>query len=174
MARNKNRLPIAVIDNTLLTRLIQLEIVEFLPFIFQKILIPIEVQKESYKARNKHKQRLRKIIGEMKGFFEICNKDDFLNKEILKTLLDLGEASAIAQAEYTKSAIIIDEKKGRKQAELRELEVISTIKIFFLLKESGVIEEIKPFLDKLVDDLGFYLSKKLRISFLEEAGELFD
>jgi uncharacterized protein len=171
MAKNRKSLPIAVIDNTLLSRLTKLEIVKLLPIIFQKILIPVEVQKEAYKAENK--KRLRNLISEMKGFFEICNKDDFLNKEILKTILDIGEASAIAQAEYVNASIIIDEKKGRKQASMRELEVIPTIKILCLLKENGVINEVRPFLDKL-DELGFYLSKNIRNLTLKQAGELAD
>jgi predicted nucleic acid-binding protein len=48
----------------------------------------------------------------MPSFFILCKEDDIFVKEFLKTLLDDGEAAAIAQAEFTNSALIIDEKKG--------------------------------------------------------------
>ena len=49
--RSKKRgLPYAVIDNTLLTRIVQLEVAQFLPLLYQQILIPPEVKKEAYKA----------------------------------------------------------------------------------------------------------------------------
>jgi predicted nucleic acid-binding protein len=170
MPRNKTfGLPVAVIDNTLLSRLAQLDIAEFLPLIFDKILIPIEVRQEAFKASNK--RRLRNLLNEMQGFFVLCNQDDFLVKELLKIDLDEGEAAAIAQAEYTKSALILDEKKGRNQATKRELEVFPTLKILCLLKEVEVISEVKPYLDKLIK-MKFHLSLKLYNSTLKEVREL--
>lgn len=170
MVRNKKvGLPVAVIDNTLLSRLTRLEIAELLPFIFQKILIPLEVREEAFKAANK--KRLRNLLNEMQGFFVLCKEDDFFNKEILKTLLDEGEATAIAQAEFTNSALILDEKKGREQAEKRELKVFPTLTILCLLKEFGAISEVKPYLDKLIK-MKFYLSKKIYISTLKDVGEV--
>lgn len=170
MPRNKTfGLPVAVIDNTLLSRLARLEIAELLPLIFDKILIPIEVRQEAFKAPNR--RRLRNLLNEMQGFFILCNEDDFLVKELLKIDLDEGEAAAIAQAEYTNSALILDEKKGRSQAEKRELIVFPTLKILCLLKEFGGISEVKPYLDKLVK-LKFHLSVKLYNSTLKEAGEI--
>lgn len=53
-------LPTAVIDNTLLTRLVSLEVANFLPYLFKYILIPPEVKREAYKAPSKGKRRLQK------------------------------------------------------------------------------------------------------------------
>src|SRR2546423_12809410 len=100
MARRSKRrgLPIAVTDNTLLTRLVALEVAELLPYLFKQILIPPEVKREAYKAPHKGKRRLRKLLGEMSGFFVDCYEVDELVKDYLKADLDEGEAAAIAQA----------------------------------------------------------------------------
>lgn len=42
-------LPSAVIDNTLLSRLVSLDVAELLPYLFKRILIPPEVKREAYK-----------------------------------------------------------------------------------------------------------------------------
>ena len=80
----KGGLPIAVIDNTLLTRLVLLEIADFLPWLFKQVRIPPEVKREAYKAPHKGKRRLRKLIAEQAGFFIDCHEADEGVKEILK------------------------------------------------------------------------------------------
>lgn len=164
-----SKLPEAVIDNTLLSRLTRLGIAEYLPFVFSKIYIPVEVREEAYKAANR--KRLRNLLNEMSGFFALCKEDDFLNKEILKTLLDIGEASAIAQAEFLNTSIILDEKKGRKQAEQREIIVYPTLRILLLIKKSGFIPKVKPYLKKLKKS-EFFIDDKLFDKVLKEAQEL--
>lgn len=165
----KSKLPTAVIDNTLLSRLTRLDIAKLLPYIFAKILIPIEVREEAFKAPNR--RRLRNLLNEMQGFFVFCKEDDIFVKEFLKTILDAGEASAIAQAEFTSSALILDEKKGRKQAEMRELQVFPTVSILCLLKEAGAISEVKPYIDKLIQ-MQFRLSVEIIQITLKRVREL--
>ncbi len=169
MAQSKiPNLPIAVIDNTLLSRLAGLTIVEFLPLIFAKILYPPEVLAEADKGPQA--AALRKLLDEMTGFFELCTQDDLLNKEILKTILDAGEAAVIAQAEFTNSAVILDERKGYAQATKRELQVFRTGKILCLLKEAGAISEVKPYLDNL-KSLGFHLTSHAYQAILQQVDE---
>ena len=78
MSRSVKRrgLPQAVIDNTLLSRLVRLEVAEFLPLIYQHVLIPPEVKREAYKAPHKGKRRLQKLVNEMAGFFVDCTEVD--------------------------------------------------------------------------------------------------
>ena len=163
------KLPTVVTDNTLLSRLTALEIADFLPLIFTKVLIPVEVRKEAFRSRDK--RRLRNLLNQMSDFFVYCQQDDYLVKEFLKESLDEGEASAIAQAEYTGSALILDERKGHGEAVKRDLPVFRTTKILSMLKEAGFIPAIKPYLDKL-NETGFYLSSRIYNSLLRKAGEL--
>jgi predicted nucleic acid-binding protein len=164
-------LPIAVIDNSLLSRLVELEIAKFLPFLFKQILIPPEVKREAYKAPHKGKRRLRKLINEMSGFFIDCNEFDELIKAYLKVDLDEGEAAAIAQADYTQSILLLDEKKGYKRAEKMQITIIRTANLLNMLKKSGAIAEVKPYLLRLVEELGFYLKEKERQRLLAEVEE---
>ena len=165
-------LPVAVIDNTLLSRLAELGLVELLPYIFKQIRIPPEVKREAYKGRNK--KRLRNLLNENSGFFIDCYEADIANKEILKTIkgIDEGEAAVIAQAEATNSVVITDDKKGSEQALNRELEVFRTGKILYLLKETEAINKVNPYLYILVVKLGFNLSEKDKEAILKLAGEI--
>lgn len=173
MARQSKRggLPNAVIDNTLLTRLVKLEIADFLPLLFKRIRIPPEVKREAYKAPEKGKRRLRKVINEMTGFFVDCREVDRFTFEFLKADLDEGEAAAIAQADYTQSVLLLDENRGYKRAGLMQLTTIRTANLIIRLKEAGAISEVRPYFDKL-EKTGFYLSAEVRKRLLEEAGEV--
>src|SRR5262245_2981508 len=132
-------LPHAVIDNTLLSRLVELDLAEFLPFLFKLILIPPEVKQEAYRTPHGIRRRLRKLIRESSGFFVNCRQVDASVKEILKADLDAGEAAAIAQAEGTNSVLLIDEQKGSRRASTMQIKVVRTGKLLNLLKEAGAI-----------------------------------
>ncbi len=85
--------------------------------------------------------------------------------------LDLGESSAIALAlENPNSLLIIDEKKGRKIAKAMGIDVTGTLGILIKAKSKGVIEKVKPILDKL-ESANFRISPSLRASVLKQAGE---
>ena len=64
--------------------------------------------------------------------------------------IDKGEASAIALAiELSDSVVILDDYKARKFAESLGIQIIGTIGIIIKSKRQGVIESIKPFLQKI-------------------------
>ncbi len=163
-------LPLAVADNTLLTRLVQLEVAQFLPLLYKHILIPPEVKREAYKAPQKGKRRLRRLFNEMAGFFMDCIEADALIKNYLQADLDAGEAAAIAQADYTKSHVLIDENKGYNRARLMQLTAMRTTRLLVLLKQAGAIPEVKPYYEKL-EETGFYLKASVRKKLLAEVRE---
>ena len=172
MARRPKQhgLPVAVIDNTLLTRLVNLEIAQFLPLLFKLVLIPPEVKREAYKAPHKGKRRLRKLVREMAGFFVDCYEADVFTKDFLKADFGEGEAAAIAQADYRKAVLLLDERDGYKRAEVMKLTTIRTVNLLNMLKAADVISEVKPYYQKL-EDTGFYLKAEVRRQLLAEAGE---
>lgn len=170
MTVKRRGLPIAVIDNTFLSRLVRLNVAELLPLLFKQVLIPREVKREAYKAPGRAKRPLRRLIGEMGAFFVDCDRADEVIKNILKVDLDEGEAAVIAQAEHTGSVALLDEKRAFRRAETMDLTVIRTTRILTMLKEAGAITAIKPYLEELVK-AGFYLSEELRARLLLEADE---
>ncbi len=164
-------LPFAVVDNTLLTRLVALEIAEFLPWVFKQILIPPEVKREAYKAPHKGKRRLQKLIREMGGFFVDCHEADEGVKEILNVDFGRGEAAAMAQASHTDSILLIDERAGHKRAKTMQISVMRTTELINKLKlEAQVIETVKPYYDRL-QKTGFYLGSRVRRQLLADVGE---
>ena len=77
---------------------------------------------------------------------------------VLSNELDKGEAEAIVLAmENEISDILIDEHKGRRLARLNGLQPIGTLGVLIQAKKAGYIAELKPCLDKLVEN-------KIRIS----------
>ncbi|MCD6133897.1 MAG: DUF3368 domain-containing protein [Deltaproteobacteria bacterium] len=66
--------------------------------------------------------------------------------------MDKGEAEMITLAEEMNAeAVLIDDLKARKIAKLRGLNVIGTIGVLLDAKEKGVIKELKPLLDELIE-----------------------
>ena len=172
MGPSKQRgLPFAVIDNTLLSRLVALEIAEFLPWVFKRILIPPEVKREAYKAPHKGKRRLQKLVREMAGFFVDCYEADEGVKEFLRADFGSGEAAAIAQASHTDSILLIDERAGPRRAKTMQISVMRTTELIIKLKvEAQVIESVKPYYDRL-EETGFYLRSSIRKQLLADVGE---
>jgi predicted nucleic acid-binding protein len=161
--------PVAVIDTTLLSRLVDLEIAERLPWLFRLILIPPEVKREAYKGPGR--RRLRNLVREMSGFFVDCYEANEFTKDLMKIDLDEGEAAAIAQAEHKQSIVLLDERKAFKRAEAMQLTTIRTTRILTMLKEARAIPAVAPYFDKLAKT-GFYLQDEVRRKLLVEAGEL--
>jgi predicted nucleic acid-binding protein len=107
----------------------------------------------------------------MGGYLVDCYEVDEIIKNILKADLDEGEAAAIAQAEHTRSVVLLDERKGFKRAETMQLTAIRTTRILTMLKEARAIAAVTPYFDKLAST-GFHLQDKVRRKLLAEVGEL--
>jgi len=164
-------LPLAVIDNTLLSRLVDLELAEALPWVFKLILIPPEVKREAYKTRHGGRRRLRNLIREMTGFFVNCREVDESIRDFLKADLDAGEAAAIAQADFKEAILLLDEERGFKRATTMQITVVRTLRLLNMLKDAEAIREVRPYHEKL-DKLGFFMTLEDRNQLLNEAGEL--
>ena len=79
--------------------------------------------------------------------------EDPVNKKyqsILETFLDKGEASSIALCiEKEKCLLIIDELKGRREAEQLKIDITGTIGVLILAKQFGYIDSIRGDLQEL-------------------------
>lgn len=91
----------------------------------------------------------------------------------LQAELDEGEAEAIALAEELRAdAVLIDEAAGRNVASQLGLPVLGTLGILLRAKQRGMVREVRPLLDKLQQQLQFYISPNLRDDILRLAEEL--
>ena len=90
----------------------------------------------------------------------------------LRTELDRGEAEAIALAiELNADRLIIDERLGRKIAEQSGIAIIGVLGILIAGKNRDLINEVKPLLNRLTEQTGFWLERKLYRSILQLVGE---
>ena len=73
--------------------------------------------------------------------------------------------------EKNASALLIDERKGARVARAYQLVPIGVLAVLNKAKDIGLIPAIKPELDRLRDEIGFFLGEELYQRILEEAGE---
>lgn len=91
--------------------------------------------------------------------------------QMLRSLLDAGEAAALALASrHGADLVVIDERRGREMARRMNLRVQGTLGLLLHGKRSGEISAIAPLLEALVDH-GFWISEAVLARVLDAAGE---
>jgi predicted nucleic acid-binding protein len=88
----------------------------------------------------------------------------------LSERLGKGESEAIVLAQGLGGILLIDDSKARKEAERIGIECIGTLRILKEAKEKGLIERVKPVLDRL-RDFGLRIKNDLYLLFLESLEE---
>ncbi|QLE49997.1 DUF3368 domain-containing protein [Nostoc sp. C057] len=82
--------------------------------------------------------------------------------EALSNELDIGEAEAIALALETKAdQVLIDERRGRLVAGRLNLGYIGILGILVEAKSQRLISAVKPLLDALINQAGFWVAEPL-------------
>jgi uncharacterized protein len=93
--------------------------------------------------------------------------------EALSNELDVGEAEAIALAvEIQADQVLIDERRGRLVAARLNLRYTGILGILVEAKSQGLISEVKPLLDALVNEAGFWVTESLYNSVLRLVNEI--
>ncbi len=86
--------------------------------------------------------------------------------------LDPGESETIALGiELDTSLVLMDERDGRYRARRLGLRPMEVVGVLLLAKERGLIPEIRPRLDALRVDAGFWLSESVYQQAVAVAGE---
>ena len=102
---------------------------------------------------------------------EIISVSDKAKQELLEIQVDKGEASAIAIAlEHENTFLIIDDNKARKLAHNLQLDFTGTIGVIVAAKQKGIIDSIKPILEK-IKETNFRISAELELQALIQAKE---
>ncbi len=93
--------------------------------------------------------------------------------EALSNELDIGEAEAIALAvEIQADQVLIDERRGRVIATRFNLHYTGILGVLVEAKSRGLIAEVKPLLDTLISEAGFWVAEALYNSVLRLVNEI--
>ena len=94
-------------------------------------------------------------------WIKIVSVKDKKYQEFLETQVDIGEASAIALAkEMNNPLLLLDDLKARKLAKKLNLKFTGTLGVINKAKQTGVINKVKPLIDKLLAT-NFRISKNI-------------
>lgn len=105
------------------------------------------------------------------AWVDIKSVDDNTTLATYAEKVDLGEASAIALAlELPSPLLILDDLKGRNLAFQLKLKFTGTLGVLVLAKQTGIIDELKPYFEK-IRQTDFRISPGLLQTILESIGE---
>ncbi len=145
------------IDASCVIALDHLDLLPKLSVLFDRVLLPKAVREELFKRRAT-KDRIQANLRDL-AFLEACDRYDKAAVEVMLTYAkrgptkDRGEAEAVGQAAAVGASVIVDEKSGRRLAELFGLECHGTLwvlKRLFDLELLGPAEVTKG-LDRLLE-----------------------
>jgi hypothetical protein len=140
--------------------------VEILKDIFNEIIVPQAVYNE---IKSKESFGYKEVDYD---FIKVKSVKGELYKDLLLGQLDPGELETIFLAKELKAdLVIIDENIAYKTARNAGLNVIRTLSILLRAKEKGILSELKPLLDEMIEK-GRWYSPGVYENFLKKAGEL--
>jgi uncharacterized protein len=145
---------IVVSDTSPISNLIQINALDLLQQIFGNIVIPTTVFEELCVIPT------QKTILENTTWINVHQVRDIMAVRALEAILDKGEAEAIVLAQELEAReLLIDERKGRTEAERRGLNIVGILGILIKAKHEGLIPLVKPYLDALLE-VGFRISPR--------------
>jgi predicted nucleic acid-binding protein len=138
---------------------------------FRTIRIPKAVWTELSRLDHESgKQALEQAHAE--GWIEVHETANRPMVGILGVTLDAGESEAIAMSlEWPTDLLIMDESSGRAMARKLKIRITGTLGVLLKAKRDGQIHSLKLEMDRLVQEAGFFVSDRVRNTFLAEAGE---
>ena len=159
---------IIVSNTTPLITLISIGKLDLLKRLYRKIYIPQAVFQEM--ENGKHKDAYINL--KQQNWIEIREiKDEFALLNLTK-IVDKGEAEAIIlHQEMNANLLLIDERMGRQQAQIRNCKITGTAGILIAAKQMGFLNEIKSLL-LLARENGMRISDELFFFILKEQDEL--
>jgi predicted nucleic acid-binding protein len=137
--------------------------INVLPALYGRILIPQSVYEEL--GAPETPKVVREWMANLPSWIEVPSEQP--TPDIVSNHLHAGERDAISLAlNIQADALIIDERRGREEAEKRGLKVIGTLGVIVTAHESGLLDLIET-LDRLRQTT-FHVSPKLLAAILQK------
>jgi predicted nucleic acid-binding protein len=127
---------IVIADTSCLIALSRIDALNLLCRLYRRIVVTGEIRNE---------------YGEpFPTWIEVMPVADKKYQHLLENILDKGESSAIALAVTLKNVLLIlDDLKGRKEAQRLGLKITGTLGILVFAKQKGLIPVLKPYIERL-------------------------
>lgn len=140
---------IVISDTSAITNLAAIEHLHLLPKLYGNVTIPTAVYHELTDV-DPPEPGTNEVQTE--EWFKVCS---VTQREVVERLqsdskLDLGESEAIALAlELKANLLLIDERRGRAEADRLGLRITGLLGILIEAKKGGLIPAVKPLMDSL-------------------------
>ena len=160
---------LVVSDTSVLLNLCRASAEGLLPGLFREVWIPPAVANE-FSHLAGARPRFRGLT--MPEWVRISPAVQVLAEVRACPDLDSGESEALSLAlELHASAVLVDEAAGRRAASLLSVPAIGIAGILLRAKERGLIPGVRPLLDRLRDEAGFWLHPRFEAEVLRLADE---
>jgi len=161
---------IVVSDSSPLIALCDLGKLDLLRLLYGRVVLPNAVWKETSIAGQDKPERKELLSASW------IERVQVRNQVLVKSLaqkLDAGESEAIVLAlELNADLLLMDERLGRNVARRFGIDVTGVVGILLMAKSQGHLSAIKPDLDRLRDELDFWMSESLYQQALQLADEI--
>ena len=160
---------IVVSDASPIINLAQIDMLFLLPKLYGQIMIPPAVYEEIV-IKGENEPGADEIKNAVWVFVKNCENIELLNE--LRAELDDGEAEAIVLSiELKADRILMDEQMGRHKALSLNLRPIGVLGILIKAKQERLIKNIKPYVDRLIQEAHFFIHPNLYSEVLKLANE---
>ena len=137
-----------------------------------QVVIPSAIWNEVVEQGHGRSGSLEVVQGCQLGWIQV---EEVTNKSLLRLLmrdLDDGEAEVIALAvEREADLVLLDEADARAVADLYDLSKTGVIGLLIRAKQEGYIDLLKPDLDNLLHQGGFWINEDFYRRILHAVGE---
>ena len=158
---------IIISDTSPISNLLQIGEIDILRAVFDRVMIPPSVYREICEV-----DQNRRALSNL-DWIETRKVTDTALRDKLSQTLDPGEAEAIALAiELSADYLLIDESLGRSVADKLGVKITGLLGVLLQAKDRGHILAVKPYIDRLVSEVGFRLARELIDDVLYQAGEI--
>ncbi|MEM6432443.1 MAG: DUF3368 domain-containing protein [Cyanobacteria bacterium P01_D01_bin.115] len=160
---------IVVSDTSAISNLLVVGQLELIQRIYQQVVVPPAVDQEVRALQN---FGIELTAYTSAAWLSVQVPTDSLLVNKLKEALDDGETEAIALALQLKAdRLLIDERLGRLVAVQYGLNITGISGVLKTAKVLGLVSTIKPILEALVQQAGFWIDESLYAQVLEDVGE---
>jgi len=133
--------------------------------LFGQVIVPEAVYSEVALPQKPHADQLRQYLqGKVRAV-------DMQNFVYLDAYADAGETAAmLLYKEISADYLLIDDKRGRKVAQINQIKTIGSMGVLLQAKRTGLVTAVTPLLQQIVDNK-IYIASGLIQTVQDLAGE---